>query len=66
MKAVARGFRPGMWSPSITPPEVPARLTYLDLGNAWLQLVEPPEFRPNQIAMTRKLMMADVIGLTAS
>jgi methylmalonyl-CoA/ethylmalonyl-CoA epimerase len=23
------------------PPEVPVRLTYLDLGNAWLQLVEP-------------------------
>jgi methylmalonyl-CoA/ethylmalonyl-CoA epimerase len=23
------------------PPEVPLRLTYLDLGNAWLQLVEP-------------------------
>ncbi len=28
------------------PPEVPVRLTYLDLGNAWLQLVEPldPEY----------------------
>lgn len=23
------------------PPEVPVRLTYLDLGNVWLQLVEP-------------------------
>ena len=23
------------------PPEVPVRLTYLDLGNTWLQLVEP-------------------------
>jgi methylmalonyl-CoA/ethylmalonyl-CoA epimerase len=23
------------------PPETPVRLTYLDLGNAWLQLVEP-------------------------
>jgi methylmalonyl-CoA/ethylmalonyl-CoA epimerase len=23
------------------PPEVPVRLTYLDLGNAWLQLVQP-------------------------
>ena len=23
------------------PPEVPVRLTYLNLGNAWLQLVEP-------------------------
>lgn len=23
------------------PPEVPVRLTYLDCGNAWLQLVEP-------------------------
>lgn len=23
------------------PPDVPVRLTYLDLGNAWLQLVEP-------------------------
>ena len=23
------------------PPEIPVRLTYLDLGNAWLQLVEP-------------------------
>ncbi len=23
------------------PPEIPARLTYLDLGNTWLQLVEP-------------------------
>lgn len=23
------------------PPEVPVRLTYLDLGNAWIQLVEP-------------------------
>ena len=24
-----------------TPPEVPVKLTYLDLGNTWLQLVEP-------------------------
>lgn len=23
------------------PPEAPVRLTYLDIGNAWLQLVEP-------------------------
>ena len=23
------------------PPEIPVRLTYLDLGNTWLQLVEP-------------------------
>lgn len=23
------------------PPEIPVKLTYLDLGNAWLQLVEP-------------------------